>query len=528
MSLLLLVLCGCPWDISGTEDPVDEGEPDIEVDPLGVDFGVLDAGTVQTALLAASNLGGADLHLLDVSLEDPTAPFVIGPIGSAVLPPLQRTVFTITYVPESRSVDSARLRIDSDDPFEPTVSVALVGEAIAPELEVRPGDHDFGTLPVGCEASLPITLSNTGTADLRIDAVSYDTDSSDLFFDADEALYGELPWTLPPGASVQVGVEYVPRDEVQDFGELTVASSDPVSPEVVARHSGSGEVQGLASDVFEQPLVVQADVLFAVDRTTYVNGAKELVPSRLAGFLAELSRQGADYHVAAVTTDNGCVYSGGPTFIDDGYGEEEQLAILTEMVELGGFGSHAESLFTVLEAALENDGDGDAGCNKGFFRDEAALHLVAVSDEPEQSDDGYRHFVRLFQRLKDDPADVVLHAISGDYPTGCVAPHDGADFGSGYWEATLATGGAFLSICTLDAEPHMETLARATARSLHTFHLGQTPVPETLSVEVDGMPVTEGWSFNATDDSVEFGSDAIPAGGVMVEVSYVVLGECPG
>ncbi len=66
-----------------------------------------------------------------------------------------------------------------------------------------------------------------------------------------------------------------------------------------------------------------------------------------------------------------------------------------------------------------------------------------VSDEPEQSVNPYTYYVSLFQGMKADPDDVVIHAVAGDYPGGCGS----ASAGTGYYEATVATGGVFLSIC---------------------------------------------------------------------------------
>jgi len=191
------------------------------------------------------------------------------------------------------------------------------------------------------------------------------------------------------------------------------------------------------------------------------------------------------------------------------------------MVNKGGYGANTERLFSVFEAALKNGGEGDAGCNSGFYREDATLNLAAVSDEPEQSLNGYAYYVSLFQSLKDDTDDLVIHAIAGDYPSGCGG-------GAGYYEAAMATGGTFLSICATDFGSHLETLAEGSAQALNSFGLSDTPVPETIVVKIDGITTTVGWSFNATDNAVEFESDYVPEGGSTIEINYAVKGGCEG
>ncbi|MDP6933017.1 MAG: hypothetical protein QGG40_08865, partial [Myxococcota bacterium] len=229
---------------------------------------------------------------------------------------------------------------------------------------------------------------------------------------------------------------------------------------------------------------------------------------------------GADYQVAATVEDDGCI-NGSDVWIDSSFSSADATTAITDMIDLyGTYGSNTEAAFTLLEACLGETGTG--GCNEGLVREDAKLNLVGISDEEEQSDYDYSYYVSLFGALKDDPDEVVFHAIGGDYPTGCGA----ASYYSGFYEATVATGGVFLSICTTDWGEHLEALAEGSAEDLSTFALTDTPVADTLVITIDGVESSSGWSYDESLNTIQFEEDAIPDGGSTIEIDYSLYGEC--
>ena len=94
------------------------------------------------------------------------------------------------------------------------------------------------------------------------------------------------------------------------------------------------------------------------------------------------------------------------------------------------------------------------------------------------------------------------------------------------YEATVATGGLFLSICAQDWGTYLEELAEGSAADLSSFGLTQPPVPETIIVKVNGITTSVGWTYNDSTNSVDFDPDNIPVGGDTIDVNYAVLGNC--
>lgn len=526
----VLALACTEYEIQDSKDAqgdlTDGGAPDITVDPTAIDFGSItvsgDGSTAEvTEVVTILNEGDADLNLSDLYLSDETGPYTIGSVSSVLLQPGGTAQFTVTFSPASNGDLDGVVYIDSNDPDEPTVEVALSGRGVAPQIEVLPTEYDFGSLYIGCDGLQPITISNVGSADLVVSNLNYTTGTVDLDFDAAEDVNGPLPWTLSPGATAEVYVAYTPYDEFPDSAYLFVDSNDPYQPQVIATQQGVGELYGSNTDVYEQPIKGMSDIIFAVDKSCSMYDDIANVQTNFGAFVTTMSGLDADFHVAATVEDNGCI-NGSDLYIDNTFTSSQAQATITTMINMSGsYASNTERAFMLLESCL-SESIGSGGCNSGLVREDATLNLVGVSDEPEQSVNNYTYYVSAFQALKADPDDVVFHAIGGDMPSGC----GGNSPYTGYYEATVATGGLFLSICATDWGAHLEALAEGSTADLSSFALTQFPVPETITVRVDGITTTVGWEYVAATNTIEFESDYVPEGGSTIEVDYALFGDC--
>lgn len=526
--VFLLALVGCSENTLVSNDkPIDDVEggegPDIEVTPTAITFEAVEVGSAssQAETVTVKNVGDESLSIYSLALQDTTAPYTVSAIGSVLLEPGAETTFTVTFQPITSGPTATNVLIDSNDPDEAQVPVAIDGEGIAPAIEVTPTDYDFGTLYIGCEGLTALTVANVGNADLLVEDFRYTTASSDqVQFDEAQDVNGPLPWTIAPGTSREVYVAYTPLDDYDDNGYLTVESNDPLRPEVQARQSGQGELYGENLDIFEQPIRGMTDIVFTLDWSCSMYDDIERVQDNFSIFVSTLAGMDADYQVSVVTADDGCV-AGPVAFIDDEMSADDQASYFDQMVN-GSYGGYTEMGFTLLEAAFTETNLGSGGCNEGMIREDATMALVGVTDEPEQSANSWSYYVTLFQDMKDSSDDVIMHAIAGDYPAGC----GGNSAGIGWYEATVATGGLFLSICATDWASHLEALAEGSAANLTSFALTGTPVEDTIEVTIDGVRTTTGWSYDAAENTVDFNEDSVPPGGSVIEVEYALMGDC--
>ena len=119
-------------------------------------------------------------------------------------------------------------------------------------------------------------------------------------------------------------------------------------------------------------------------------------------------------------------------------------------------------------------------------------------------------------------------AVAGPMPSGCTTSDNSAVQGEGYYQASLATGGAFLSICD-DWGDSIEELAGASQKS--AFSLSKEAVESSIEVTVDGLPAAAvgaagtSWEYSPPSNAVSFltAGGCLPDDGAAIEVAYSVF-----
>ena len=112
---------------------IDEGVPDLWVDPLFHNFGVLPVSDVAQADFTVSNIGDGDLNVTDLRLVGATAEMTLniraGINGSLpwILGPDEERVITASYSPADDIPNTAQVVVISDDPDSATETIHLTG-----------------------------------------------------------------------------------------------------------------------------------------------------------------------------------------------------------------------------------------------------------------------------------------------------------------------------------------------------------------------------------------------------------------
>lgn len=216
---------------------IDDGPCTIELSETAVDFGIVDVGDSQQARIAVRNTGGELCNIEGLSANGTDA-FVLGSIGSVVLPPGASTTFDITFAPNEIGTVWGQVVIESSDPDQPSQTIDLIGEGAGAQITVDPAELDFGTCDIGFTTTEVVEIQNVGNADLVITDVTVISASAEFtVFGGDDP----LPWTLTPGDTRGLLVAYLPTDDFPDEAYIDIASNDPVQPEEMVAVSGVGK-----------------------------------------------------------------------------------------------------------------------------------------------------------------------------------------------------------------------------------------------------------------------------------------------
>ncbi len=471
LPLLLAVSCAPPPGAGDTaEIAAPAGSPALTVSARALDLGAVVVGEDASASVRAQNDGDALLRLLAPQVTG-DGPWWVEGEPAATLQPGEAAAWVVGVAPVRDGPLAASLVLRSDDPAAPERRVSLTATGQAPIAQLTPAPADLGAVPLGCSFRQTFSLENAGSAPLHVDAVALEASSPGF------ALDGPPPDTVAPGGAAT-----------------------------------------WVTDRFDLPARPRADLWLFVDRSGTMGGEQPALEAAAGALVEQLAAAQGDVRAAAFVSDDGCV-AGATPWLDADTPVSAAEPALADMLD-GTWGRHTEAAFSLMEAALEQTAPG--GCNEALRRPDASLHLVAISDEPEQSVYDHTHYLPRFEAWAPTPGDLVVHGMGGPPPAGCglALAYDGV------YPATVATGGTFTSLCTVDWAATLAQLVDASEALPEAFALSRPPVSSTLRVKVDGVSARSGWSWDAADGAVAFDPAAAPGPGAVVQVTYAVEPTC--
>ncbi|MAL99108.1 MAG: hypothetical protein CL583_11760 [Alteromonadaceae bacterium] len=213
-------------------------EPDepqnISVDPQSVDFGNVQAGLTESAVVTVYNDGDLPLGINGFGISGDDASAFSQSSDCSVVGPGESCAVNITYFPTDEGVQSARLMIESDDPDAGLTEVSLRGKSVlelVPEIVVE-SVTDFGQVELGSLVTQDVSIGNAGIGPLFIDEIAIVDNESGAF------TFGHNCAVLEQDATCIVTVMFAPPMMGDFEATLSIASNDVASPtEVTLRGS---------------------------------------------------------------------------------------------------------------------------------------------------------------------------------------------------------------------------------------------------------------------------------------------------
>ncbi|MBN2801111.1 MAG: hypothetical protein JXX28_18375 [Deltaproteobacteria bacterium] len=271
------------------------------------------------------------------------------------------------------------------------------------------------------------------------------------------------------------------------------------------------------TDRIVQVTVPAVDVLWVVDNSGSMSEEQGALTTNFGSFIRYFVGSGLDWHLGVVSTDMNSasqsgqlIYANGVRYLDPTSPNPEST--FAAMANLGTSGSADEQGLGAVWTALVTLRNSSA--NQGFYRDDAFLAVIAVSDEDDHTPVSIVSQGELTQWMNTHkPADNMtsFSSIVGG-PGGCSSGWGDAEYGRRYYEVTQNVGGIFWSICDPDWSTVLEQLAMQAAGLKREFFLSEVPVEDTLHVWVeDDAGATDydvglDWDYSRSRNSITFRS----------------------
>lgn len=262
-------------------------------------------------------------------------------------------------------------------------------------------------------------------------------------------------------------------------------------------------------DSFTQPLSVDGvDILWVIDTS---GSMSRYDPQLLAGIEAMMNAlPESGWRLAMLSNDPAKASIEAQFPLVPGDDIDDAMDMYTAM----GRGHREEGFDAAYEYIMNNP------YASTWMRPDAALLVVMVSDEEEQSDDHFPlvdDFLTWYsgQRAGSAFLSSINNVEAAD--SVCTHPVNSIDIGDRYMEATNYFGGVVVDICAEDWSPGV-TDASAQIEPHESWELTHLPSHEdTIRVFQNGV-LNWDWYYESSDNTVQF--TIIPSGNVLVEIGY--------
>jgi Abnormal spindle-like microcephaly-assoc'd, ASPM-SPD-2-Hydin len=195
-----------------------------------VSFGGVAVGSPATESVVLTDAGSSNVTISSISIAG--ANFSVKSGAAVTLTPNQTTTISVAFAPTATGSAQGTLSVASDA-SNSKMNIMLTGTGIAPSSQLSPSSTtlNFGNATVGGAASLPVVLTDHGTADLTISSVTVQGTG----FSAS----GGTNVNLNPDGTATINVKFDPTHTGSASGTVTVASNAANSPVQISL-SGTG------------------------------------------------------------------------------------------------------------------------------------------------------------------------------------------------------------------------------------------------------------------------------------------------
>ncbi len=273
----------------------------------------------------------------------------------------------------------------------------------------------------------------------------------------------------------------------------------------------------------------KVDILWIVDNTPSMAKHQANLAPRANDFLRGLINKGMDFRIAATTPDltstgeNGA-FIGSPKVINPG--TADIYNVFSSKIKLPEVDYATEQGLGAMQKAIELRGS----TNSGFFRDDAFLVIVVLTNEDDKSPGPSSDYVNYLNNFKPNTKDgeknwiLNLIGVLDANDVNCTTRDRYVEAGYEYMDLADYSNGTKSTICTDDFTAALAGVERRIYEIASKFFLDRTPVVETIEVRIGSRLISEdpvnGWTYNAADNSIQLHGTSISRTNEEISINY--------
>jgi hypothetical protein len=467
-------------------------ECELTVSPQTIQYGFVGLGRSQARAVTLENKGFGSCVISQATFPtNPSQVFRLTnalPAGGYTIPSGQTFQLEVSYTPVSGTAFQGVLELTTNDGVTPTFNVNLIGTTGQLCIEALPDPLDFGTIQQNCSSTRQaLEVYNICSQTVSVTSIKFGQGTNQPVQEFFIRSAPTTPVTVAFGQSFKLELTYAPRNLGSDTGTLELENNTPGQSPIIVALKGEGVATNDQTDTFQQANRPEIDLLLVIDDSCSMGPKQTSVANNLNTFMQWASQLQVDYHIGVTTTDvrntptgankptAGCL-RGSPLYITPA--TPNATTAFANNVRVGTTGSAYE---LGLEASYEAfQSTKLSGCNQGFYRPDAALSIIYIADESDQSPQPTAFYINFFRNLKGvrNASKIRASAIAGGPNDRCA---DLISSDARYFDVAQQLGGLQISICNANWGQTLSQLGSLTFGYRSQFFLSRPADPSSTS-----------------------------------------------
>jgi large repetitive protein len=215
----------------------------LSITPANLDFGAVPVSSKIIDTIALNNTGSASVKIIGYKLTPTTGAFAVIDSSAKQVGAGSSARIIVSFRPDTAGSYTGTLTLTTDDAGTPLRTINLSGSGIKGSLTVTPTSIDFGSVIIGHDTIIPVSLQNTGQASVTVSSITLNASSGLTFNDGSFS----TPVTIAAGGSMSLNLGFTPANAESYQGTARLVLDDASSFTITLQGLGINS-SGVAQD----------------------------------------------------------------------------------------------------------------------------------------------------------------------------------------------------------------------------------------------------------------------------------------